>query len=161
MSKISTKSRLVWKGNVRITVFNLDGSIKEVKEFKNEIKNDGLNMVRDGLYGTVTDLQIKYCALGSSNAANNPAQSDLVAETFRKAITVRTPGGTGVLTDTTYIAPYEAVAPPNIEEIGWFAGVDATAAANSGIMVARILYSRAKTNLESLQIDRVDTLVEA
>ena len=103
---------------------------------------------------------IAYMAWGSSTTAPAVGQTTLVAETARLIMTSKTAGGTGVLTSTVYINPATAVAPPNIEELGWFAGATAGAGADTGIMVGRVLYSRPKTNLESLLIERVDTIAE-
>ena len=65
----------------------------------------------------------------------------------------------GQVNTVHYITPAEAVGA--IEELGWFAGAAAGAGAGTGIMISRVLYSRVKTNLESLQIERLDTLEKA
>ena len=103
---------------------------------------------------------IMYLAWGSDNTAPDVTQTRLVAETARQTMTSKTAGGTGELISVVYINPATAVAPPNIEELGWFAGVTAGAGANTGIMISRVLYSRAKTNIESLQVERTDTVAE-
>lgn len=149
------KERIGWAGKVRIEILNSDGSVKEVVELKNEIKNLALNAVRSALNGTVPDLQIKYMAWGSSNAANVKSQTTLVGEFGRKQITSQADGSTGVETTTTYISPFEGNT-PKIEELGWFAGA-ATSAQDSGLLVARVLYSHQKTNLESISVVRTDT----
>lgn len=147
------------QGKVKIIVLNLDGSIKEVIELENKITDVGLNMQRDALKGAVTDLEIKYLGIGSSSTPPAAGDTALGGEFFRKQITKQEDGAVGVLVSTTYIAPYEANT-PKIEELGWFAGVNATATKDSGILVARVLYSRQKTSLESLQIERTDTISE-
>ncbi len=152
------RSQLRMSGYVDIAIFNLDGSLKEIRHIKNEIKNVAVNMFRDALHGLAVDLQIKYVAWGSSNTANNVAQTTLVAEFGRKAITSQTNGGTGELVTVTYIGPSEANT-PKIEEMGWFAGPLATATPDSGIMVARVLYSHQKTALEAIQSARTDAFV--
>jgi len=148
------------KSNVKVTVFDLEGNIIDFQEFRNLITNVGLNMMRDGLYGPggAQDLEIKYFALGSDNTPPAVAQTQLVAETFRKARTSQSRVPIGSQTFVLYIDPTEAIGV--IEEFGWFAGAAATAAANSGIMVSRVLYSRVKTSIESIQIERTDTFVE-
>ncbi len=148
-----------WHENVTITIRYQDGT-EEVLHLKNMVMNCAKNMMRDGLKGTVTDFKIKYVALGSSTTAVANTQTQLGSEQFRKAVTQQSAGGTGVLTTTSYIASYEGNS-FTIEEIGWFAGSTATASANSGVMVARVLYHRAKTNLESITITRDDTLSAA
>jgi len=153
-------SKTKWQTNVKVTVFDLRGNIIDVQEFRNLITNVGLNMMRDGLYGPggAQDLEIKYFAIGSDNTAPVVADTTLGTETFRKARTSQSKPGTGQQTYVQYIDPTEAIGV--IEEFGWFAGAAAGAGADSGIMVSRVLYSRVKTALESLQIERTDTFVE-
>jgi hypothetical protein len=67
-------------------------------------------------------------------------------------------GGTNKMTTITVIAPAEANV--NITELAWF-GSDATSTANSGTMIARVAYTRAKNSGESLQVNRQDTFAEA
>ena len=142
-----------WRARIRVIARYRDGRV-EVEEFDNLITNVGLNLIRDGLDGA--DSEIKYVALGSNNTAPVVGDTTLGVEEFRKQVTKQELGATGVMVTTVYIAPFEATS-FTIEEIGWFAGVGATATANKGVMVARVLYGRAKTNLESLQIERTDT----
>ncbi len=148
------------KSNIKITVFDLKGNIIDVQEFKNLLTTDGLNMMRDGLYGPggAQDLEIKYFAIGSDNTAPAITDTDLGTETFRKARTSQSKPADAQQRYIQYIAPGEAVGV--IEELGWFAGAAAGAGAGSGIMVSRTLYSRVKTALESIQIERTDTFVE-
>jgi hypothetical protein len=150
------ETKVCWKGHVTMIVYR-DGVEVDRQEIENQIKTIGLNLIRDALNGA--DAEIKYLAWGSDSTANAIGQTTLVAEFGRKAITSQAAGGTGVLTTNCYIAPYEGVG-TTIEEIGWFAGSAATAVADSGVMVARILYSRAKTQLESILSVRTDTFTD-
>jgi hypothetical protein len=145
--------------NIRITVFDRDGNAREVVILRNQIKNAWKNAIRDAIKGAVTDLEIKYMAWGSSSTANNSSQTTLVAEFGRKQITEQADGSTGVEISTTYMSPGEGVE-HTIEEIGWFAGSTATSTANTGILVARVLYHRVKTALESIQVERTDMISE-
>lgn len=149
-----------WKPsfNARVTVRNLEGDIIDVKEFKNLITTVGLNMVRDGFYGDVVDFEIKYLAVGDDDTAPALADTTLGNEVFRKATTSHSKPADAQHKHTVYIAPAEAVGV--IEELGWFAGAAAGAGADSGIMISRILYSRTKTALESIQVERTDTIAE-
>ena len=158
-TKVKVRSNFILRTNVKITVFDLDGNVKKVTELHNIITTVGMNMFRDALQGTVTDLKIKRIGIGGTDTAPAIGQTQLVSEFFRKAITSYAPGATGIIVNTTYIAPYEANT-LKIEELGWFAGVDATDVADSGIMVSRVLHSYQKTELESLQIERTDTITE-
>jgi len=150
-----------FESNVTVTVFNLEGKIIDRQTFKNLITTVGLNMMRDGLYGPggAQNLEIKYLAIGSDNTAPALADIALGNETFRKARTSQSKPAAGQQTYVQYIDPTEAIGA--IEELGWFAGAAATAVFNTGILVSHVLYSRNKTALESLQIERTDTFTEA
>lgn len=153
---IETKARAGWKGHVTMIVYDLEGNEIDRQEIDNQIKTAGLNLMAGALNGS--DAEIKYLAWGSDSTANDVAQTKLVAEEGRKLITSQAAGGTGVMTTTCYISPYEGLE-ATIEELGWFAGA-ATAVKDSGTLVARILYSRAKTNLESVLSIRTDTFTD-
>ena len=116
-------------------------------------------MFRDALKGDVTDCEIKYVALGSDTTAPANAQTALVAEEFRKVVTSQNvdPITAGKLYTELYVADTEGNS-FKTEEIGWFAGVGATATVNTGIMIARILYSRQKSAVESWTIRRTDQI---
>ena len=150
----------IFESNVKVTAFDLAGDILDVREFKNLLTTVGFNMMRDGLYGPggAQDLEIKYMAVGDDNTAPTIADTTLGNETFRKARTSQSKPADAQQRYVQYIAPGEAVGV--IEEFGWFAGAAAGAGADSGIMVSRVLYSRTKTALESLQIERTDTFTE-
>lgn len=148
-----------WTSNVTITVRDLAGNITDVQEFHNLITTVGLNMVRDMLAGDVADGEIKYTAVGTGSAAPAIGDTTLDTESFRKATTSTSKPGDGQFRHVVYIAPAEAVVA--IEEIGWFAGAAAGAGAGSGIMISRVLYSRNKTAIESIQVERTDTFAEA
>jgi len=152
---MSVAERIPWHGRVRVTTRYRDGRVEE-EEFDNLITNAGKNLLRDALDGMVSDCAIKYLAWG--NGAVAPADGDVALgnELGRKTVTKQQTGTAGVLTTTVYLAPYEANV--QIQELGWFAGAGATAAAGSGVLVARVLYAKLKTDLESIQIDRVDTI---
>ncbi len=155
---LKIEERRPWAGRIRVTVRDLGGHVIEIVEFDNLITTVGLNMVRDGLYGDVSDLEVKYFALGSDSTAPTIGDTTLGTETFRKIRTSQSKPGNGQSKFTLYIAPGEAIGA--IEEFGWFAGAAAGAGADTGIMIARVLYSRVKTALESITIERTDTFVE-
>ncbi len=149
-----------WKRstNVKVTAYDLEGNVKDVQEFHNLITTVGLGMIIDFLGGDISDGEIKYMGVGDDNTAPALADTTLGNETFRKAMTAQTQPTVTSLLSTVYVSPSEAVG--TIEELGWFAGAAAGAGADSGIMVSRVLYSRTKTALESLQIERSDTITE-
>jgi hypothetical protein len=143
-----------WIGEYDIVIRHIDGTIFREK-LKNRLMNAGLNMVRDAMNGDLTDIKIKYLALGDSNIAVDDTQTQLGNERFRTPFIKYDKPTTGQLKTTAIAKDTEAVF--QIEEIGIFAGSTATSAANAGILVSRILYSRNKTNLESIQFIRTDT----
>lgn len=153
------KENTSWLGQWEIEIRE-NGKVKEVIPLKpNLITDAGLNMFRDALNGDVTDCKIKYVALGNDATAPANNQTKLVAEQFRKVVTSQNndPVAAGKLYTELYVADTEGNA-FKCEEIGWFAGATASATADTGIMIARILYSRQKSATESWTIRRTDTI---
>jgi len=148
------------KTNIKVTAFDLDGNVKDVQEFHNKITTVGLNMIRDALHAVadIADCEIKYVEVGTGNTA--PALTDVALDTylFRKIMTSTSKPANYQTRCVVYIAPSEAV--DALEEIGWWAGAACAAGEATGILISRVLYSRNKTALESLQIERTDTISE-
>lgn len=110
------------------------------------------NLKRDAARGLASDLHIKYVAIGTSSAAPAASDTQLGAEVFRKAMTRDDDGAAdGEALFTLYLSPQDANGVV-IGEVGWFAGADASDTANSGVLVARGLYSHTKAATESLQV---------
>lgn len=115
-----------------------------------QITDAGVNLMRAANAGANTDI-ITYVALGSSNTAPAASDTKLGNEVFRKAVTSYTNGLTGEILVTGYFSSTDAVG-VNIAEIGFFGGVNASSAANSGTLIAHGLYTlTGKTNLQSVQ----------
>jgi hypothetical protein len=112
----------------------------------------GRNLIRDARLGLVSDVKIKYVAIGTNSTAPSASDTQLGAESFRKALTAPSAPGTGQGLFTLYLAPGDAVS-VGIQEVGWFAGSAAAGTANSGVLVARGLYAHTKTASESIQVD--------
>ncbi len=167
-----------WMTNVKVVVKDLDGNILEIKELHNLIPTISLNKVRDFWYGTITDGKIRSMAVGRDNTVPALTDTALGQETFRKAITTYTLPGDAQLKSMTYISPNEAVG--LIEEIGWFVNFaaddfllaetgdavlmetgDHLILDGAGVLFSRVLYNKTKTDLESLQVERTDTIREA
>ena len=149
-----------WQGYFDIFIKSKDGDWEHDRTIKNTITDGGLNLLRDCLYSNTTDGMIRYVAVGTSSATTLTTATQLTNEIFRKPIYSKaTTSATGTIITTTILFETEAVA--NIQEIGVFAGSTASATANSGIMISRILYSRNKTNIESIQIQRTDSIGRA
>lgn len=112
------------------------------------ITNNGLNLLRDTLYDSIT-----HIAVGSSDAViENPTQ--LGNETFRAPITNKSKPATGISEAITSLLDSDGSM--NIREIGIFA--NGTDTLNTGILISRILWKRDKTALETIQISRTDTI---
>lgn len=151
---------LIWKTNIKVTARDLEGNILEVKKIKNLLTTVGLNMVRDALFdvGTIADCEIKAMEYGSGSTP--PALTDTALETYqgRKApMVANTRPANGKVKSVFYISPSDYVG--WIKELSWWAGADCNGEA-SGVMFSRVLYSRNKTALESIQIERIDTIKE-
>jgi len=144
-----------WIGEWDIIIKHKDGTT-EKEHVKNRITNASLNMLRDALSGDVSDCEIKYLALGGSDKAVDDNDTTLDDEQFRTAEISRTKPETGRLQHTYIVIDDEAVF--HIKEIGVFAGSTATETENTGTMISRILWDRNKTNLESIQFVRTDTI---
>ena len=149
-----------WTGTVTVRILDAEtGAERERVTFPNLITDAGLDLLRDALMDG-TDARIRYLALGAGATAPASGDTTLTDERWRTEISQRTALGTGQLDTVVYVPPGEA----NdfiIEEIGWFAGSGAGPSANTGTLLARVLYNHDKTALESLQIDRLDTIGEA
>lgn len=168
-----------WTGNVKVIVRDLEGNIVDTQNPHNLIPTISLSKVRDFWEGLITDGKIRYMGVGRDNTA--PALTDvgLGLETFRKQVTLpfSEPADTQ-LTTTVYISPSEAVG--LIEELGWFTNFavdDFWLAENddfivqetgdhiifegAGVLFSRVLYNKTKTFLESIQVERTDTIAEA
>lgn len=144
-----------WRGDICITHQALDGSIIKQAKFHNLITDLGHNLLRDALQGAVTDAAIHYVAVGTGNSAPAHGQTMLDAEIYRQQLTSQSTGSVGVGTSLCVVGPTNAIASWN--EIGWFAGAAAGPGANTGIMIARVLYAHNHTNQESVSISRQDT----
>ena len=150
-----------WLGEYELIIKKSNKVIEKVVLKPNLLTDVALNMMRDLLNGAVTDGEIKYVALGNSNTDPAHAQTALVSEQFRKQVTSQTSmPGVGTLETIGYISENEANS-FKTEEIGWFAGTSASATVSSGLMIARILFSRQKNDLETWTIRRIDTIKRA
>src|SRR5712691_493381 len=113
------------------------------------ITTGGRNLLRNGMSGA-NDPRITYVALGTSNTAPTTGDTQLGAEVFRKAVTSYTNGATGEVLINMYLAPGDSVG-SNIQEVGFWGGSSASGTANSGVLLARGLYSHTKLITESIQ----------
>ena len=156
MIKHSLNDALGWIGTFTIVVKNKATGIIKEEVIKNRITNTALNALINVLDDIDPNLDIKYIAIGTSSAALNDADTTLGNEVFRSADTSTVRTGIGEFTSDFIVLDSEAIA--TWEEIGIFCGDAATSAADTGIMLSRILYHRVKTSLEEIQFIRVDKI---
>ena len=105
----------------------------------------GRNLIRTGSWLPT------YVAVGTSSTPPTTSDTQLGAESFRKAVTTYTNGGTGEVLVSMYMAPSDDVG-DNIQEVGFIGGASATSNPNTGVLIAHGLYSHAsKSNTESIQ----------
>ena len=128
-------------------------------DINNRLMNTVLDKIVNCYLGTAPDLQIKYLALGTGNTAITNTDTTLDTEIFRTPVTTQSNTGTGVVQTEFIVLDSEAVG--NLEEVAIFGGASATAAADSGILLSRILWSKVKTNSEELNIVRTETISRA
>ena len=155
---LEVKANRKWTCNIKITAFDFDGNIKDITEIKNLLVTVGLGMVVDAWQTAAFDSEIKDMALGRDNTAPDLTDTTLGNETFRMVFTSQAEVTATSLLSVAVVPAASAVG--LIEEIGWFAGAAADGVNPSGILVSRVLYNRTKTALESLSIERTDTIAE-
>lgn len=137
--------------NVKITKRNIDGSLKEIKEYKNIVTNVCFNDIIDYLVESGSPTGIDYMAFGNNGTAATVNDTDLVSETFRKLLTTKTRvGQTAVL--SVYLSTTEAN--DTHLEIGLY-GNGATITPGSGDLFNRIVISETKVNTETWTVEVV------
>ncbi len=116
-----------------------------------QVTNGWRTVLRDIQIGArTTALTIDYVAVGTGTTAPTAADTRLAAEIFRKPITQRAAGAAvGEALFTLSLAPQD-IPGTTIQEVGWFSG--GTAAANSGTLIARVLYVHLHTASENLNL---------
>ncbi len=112
------------------------------------ITNNGLNLLRDGMQGT-SNPKITYVALGTDSTTPAVTDTQLGAEVFRKVVSSYTTGSTGETLVNMFLSPSDLVG-TTVSEVGFFGG-NASATANSGVLLAHGLYSHTHLGTESIQ----------
>ncbi len=140
-----------WRSNVLITV-RKNGLITARYGIRNLITTVGFSLARDAILGT-DSLEITEVAIGDNNTAPTVGDTALANERLRIEIIDKSVVDADTAITTAYVAPFEANT-WTTEEIGWFGGPA------DDEMISRVLFSHAKTDLESIQIDRQDSFAE-
>lgn len=114
--------------------------------------NNGHNLLRDGTKG-VNNPAITYVAFGSGTSTPTATQTKLDSELFRKAVTsVANGASVGESLINFYVGPSDATG-DDFEELAFFGGSSATSAKDTGVMLARGLWTHnPKSGTESITV---------
>jgi hypothetical protein len=145
-----------WEGTFIIETKDINTGKSTTQVIHNRVMNTVLDQLVKTLKGENSDLEIKYLALGTSNIPVSLTDTKLGNEIFRTPIVSQIVAGTGEITTDFTILETEAIG--DIEEIGIFGGSTATASADTGTLISRILWSKVKTNSEEISFRRVDKI---
>lgn len=104
--------------------------------------------------GDGSEFEIKYFAFGTGSTSPTIDDTQLEAEVYRKQVTRISADG-GVVTSIVSLGAAEANY--NIREIGVFCGSSASAAADSGLMISRVIVQIEKNTNIVINITRKDT----
>ena len=125
---------------------------------KNIITDVALNKEIEILLGNAPDLEIAYMAFGTDNTTPTASDTTLGSESARyQPTTAFARNGVGVTEGSFFLTSSDLVG-VNIEEIGVFCGSSATASADTGTLLSRILWSFSKTANDEIEITRTDTV---
>lgn len=118
--------------NVCAQVFDEFGVLKQEERSSNTVVTAGLNHIADQLSASPGGSAMSHMAVGTGNTAVNPADTALVTENDRNALTSRTDSGAVV----TYVGTWSAGdATAALTEAGIFN------AGAAGTMLARTVFS--------------------
>jgi hypothetical protein len=130
---------------------------KYVETVKNRLMDTVLTQMIGIYKGDSPNLEIKYLALGTGSTAVTDTDTQLDTEIFRTPVSVQTDVDTGEILTEFLVLDSEAVA--TIEEIGIFGSSTASASADSGTLISRILWHKVKSNSEEITFRRTDKVV--
>lgn len=122
-------------GSLKIELFDEHGNLKDVREIENLVVNSGIAFIAQRLISTPTAMS--HMAIGTGTTAAAAAQTALVTEVGRVALTSSTNITTTVTNDTVqYVASFPAgTGTGAITEAGIFN------AASAGTMLNRTVFS--------------------
>jgi len=151
MSKQHIKESVKVSGKLKITVRDIaTGEVKRVYEYNNLNPLVMKSMIMNNLIEDVptNSMSINYVALGTGTNAPAAGNTQLQTETYRNIIASKTQDNnvgyiTGFFSDLEVSGTFR--------EIGLFS--NATASANSGVLVSRVAINVAKSTSESLTVD--------
>lgn len=150
---------LTMSGRFKITAINAHtGKVVWEKELKNLLTQISQTIRQQQLLGTysgpLNQLQIQYFAFGTGTTPPAVTDTQLGDEQFRKQVTQISAQGTGNVYSVLSLGATEANFV--IREIGVFCGPDATASANTGVLLSRVAVNIDKNSNLVLNIARTD-----
>ena len=136
------------KGNIKITIENVDTKKIETVELHNVSCSAGMYSLASRMVGAIKG-EVTYFAVGTGTNAPNKTDVKLQTEIERKQISVRSATG-----DTAYFRIFFNTTEANgtLKEIGLF-GDDASVTKDTGTLFARAAINKTKTTSETLTID--------
>lgn len=131
------------------------GEIKRVYEYKNLNPTVMKTMIANNLVEETpdNDMAVNYVGIGSGTATPAITDTQLQTEVYRNVISSKT-NANNVAYFTAFFDDTEVTG--TFREAGLFA--DATATANSGILVSRVAINITKSSSETLTIDWIITI---
>jgi hypothetical protein len=142
----------------RFTLEDVITGEREVQYYHNVIPIVGRTMIANNLVDAVpdNDMLLNYAALGTDATAVSENDTQLGTETYRNEIASKTNAA-----NIAYVTAYYSQTECNgtYKEAGIFS--DATAAANSGILVSHVNIDVTKTNTQKLTVDWTLELLSA
>lgn len=126
------------------------GKLKAREVYKNLVVSVAKTEIAKALCGVVGENQgqVTYCAVGTGTNAPASGDTQLQTELHRKLISVRTPTNNQAVFKTFY---NQNEANGVLREAGLF-GYNATAAANTGALFARVAINRTKSANDTLTL---------
>ena len=145
------------KGYFDIKVYR-NGELFKHDIIKNIITDVALNKEIEILLGVAPDMEIEYMAFGTSNTAPTASDTTLGVESGRFQPTTAFARTSVGVTEGSFFLTSSDLVGVSIREIGVFCGSAATATADTGTMLSRILWSFEKTANDEIEIIRTDTV---
>lgn len=130
--------------------------IKQREKIKNLITNSCLNAMANVFVNVSPYLQVKVLAIGDDNTSPTATNTTLNNEVFRTYFVDQSITGTGQATSEFYILDSDYSG--TIEELGIFAGPNATLIASTGTLISHALWSYTKSSSEEIYIARIDEI---
>jgi hypothetical protein len=164
---LQINEKIGWQGIIKIKV--VDAKTKKIKHQEtiyNQITKLALNEMITALLGDTVDLEIKELAIGDDDTATSSNDEALGNEIYRVSDTDSGVSDIGEVTTEFVIkgTEYTAIqATGVIEELGIYAGSAAAvygagAGIDTGLLLARVLWSYELIASEDIYIQRIDLL---